>query len=156
MTLKRLSAVLMVGCFWFAEPLQAQASQTCVAEVTVNDHLHFKPEQIDIPASCEQFTVVLKHEGRLPKVASPRNWVLTAAKDANAVARDASAAGQDNGWVMPEDERVLVASPIVGRQQSASIEIPLEVLAPDQTYVYLCTVPGFSPTMRGQLRMQSH
>ncbi len=155
MTVKRLSAVLMVGCFWLAEPLRAEASQACVAEVTVNDHLYFKPEQIDIPASCDQFTVLLKHEGRLPKVASPRNWVLTDAKAADAVARDASVAGQDNGWVIPGDERVLAASPVVGREQSASIQIPVTRLTPDQAYVYLCTVPGFSPTMRGQLRVQS-
>jgi azurin len=132
----------------------AQIPEACTTVVTVNDHLYFKPDQIEIPSQCDQFTVVLQHEGRLPKIASPRNWVLTSARDANVVARDASAAGASQDWVTPNDPRVLAHSAVIGRQEAVSISVPVQDLMPGEPYVYLCTIPGFSPTMRGQLILQ--
>ena len=123
----------------------------CSASVQVDDTLRFSPAQIEVPASCAQFTVLLSHQGRLPKVASPRNWVLTKTEDADGVARDAELAGKNNGWVKPGDARVLATSTVIGRGETVRIEVDVAGLAAGVPYTYLSTIPGFSPVLRGTL-----
>lgn len=137
----------------------AQAQQpepkpdACQVQVKVDDTVRFNPEQIEVPTLCEQFTVLLTHVGRLPKVATPRNWVLTKAEDANAVARDAELAGAVNNWIKPNDERVLAASSVIGRGETVRVDVAVRDLMPDLQYTYLSTIPGFSPVLRGTLTL---
>ena len=128
----------------------------CEVQVQVDDSLRFAPARIEVPASCDQFTVLLTHIGRLPKVASPRNWVLTKTELADAVARDAERAGAVNNWIQPEDERVLAASSVVGRGETVRVVIPVKRLAHGVSYTYLSTIPGFSPVLRGTLSVTPH
>lgn len=123
----------------------------CQVQVKVDDTTRFNPEQIAVPTTCKQFTVLLTHEGRLPKLATPRNWVLTKAEDANAVARDAELAGAANNWIKPNDERVLAASSVVGRGETVRVGVAMRDLMPGVQYTYLSTIPGFSPVLRGTL-----
>ena len=146
-----------LGLLTFAAHAQAAAvdepTTSCELTVRVDDTLRFRPDAIEIPSSCRDFTVTLQHVGRLPAVASPRNWVLVKADDADAVARTGAAAGQAQGYVDVNDDRVLVASAVIGRDQSVQIQIPVSQLEADQAYTYLSTIPGFSPAMRGTLRV---
>ncbi len=148
---------LALGLAAFAAHAQALAvdepATVCESTVRVDDTLRFRPDTIEIPSSCRDFTVTLQHVGRLPAVASPRNWVLVKAGDADAVARTGAAAGQAQGYVDVNDDRVLVASAVIGRDQSVQVQIPVSQLEPDQAYTYLSTIPGFSPAMRGTLRV---
>jgi azurin len=121
--------------------------------IRVNDTLQFKPDRIEVPNQCEQFTVILRHEGRLPKVASPRNWVLTEQRHADAVARDAAQTSVLTDWVNPNDPRVLAHSSVIGRDQSVRVDVPIGLLKPGVSYVYLSTIPGFSPLLRGTLTL---
>ncbi|UOD50579.1 plastocyanin/azurin family copper-binding protein [Orrella daihaiensis] len=129
----------------------ARQSPVCHASVRVDDSLNFDPAHINVPSTCKQFAVFLSHVGRLPKVASPRNWVLTTAADVDAVARDAELAGATNHWVMPGDSRVLVASSVIGRGEAVRIDLPVQMLVDAVDYVFLSTIPGFSPVLRGSL-----
>lgn len=151
-----LSGMLLLANVATAQSVQGVADLdadpgTCSAVVTVDDTLHFKPSVIEVPAECEQFTVLLRHMGRLPMVATPRNWVLTGATHADGVARDAELAGAANNWIKPGDERVLAASAVIGRGQTVRVDIPIDVLVPGKSYIYLSTIPGFSPVLRGTL-----
>lgn len=129
------------------------AAQTsdCSVDVQVDDTWRFSPMQIDVPASCASFSVLLSHKGRLPKIASPRNWVLIKAEHANGVARDAEIAGAANNWIKPADERVLAASGVIGRGQSVRVQIDMTKLDAGTSYTYMSTIPGFSPVLRGTL-----
>lgn len=134
-----------------SEPVPTPTPDTCQIQIKVDDTLRFDPAQIEVPAACERFTVLLSHVGRLPKVASPRNWVLTKTEDANAVARDAELAGVATSWVKLGDARVLAASTVIGRGETVRVDVPVAALAPGVQYTYLSTIPGFSPILRGTL-----
>jgi len=104
-----------------------------------------------VPDGCKEFDVLLRHVGRLPKVATPRNWVLTRQEDANGVASDAELAGAKHDWLKPNDMRVLAASSVIGRGEAVRVSIPIKELVPGVQYTYLSTIPGFSPVLRGTL-----
>ena len=144
--------LLAVPCLTIAQTAAPVAPVvTCEESVRVDDTLRFKPDVIEIPAQCTEFKVVLRHVGRLPLVASPRNWVLVKTEDADAVARDAIEAGAANNFVVPGDERVLASSEVIGRDEKAEINLPVQALSPGEIYTFLSTIPGFSPALRGSL-----
>src|SRR5690606_19065048 len=68
---------------------------TCNVDIEGNDAMQFNKASIAVPASCKQFTVKLKHAGKLPKAAMGHNWVLSKAADVQAVANDGIPAGPD-------------------------------------------------------------
>ena len=154
--MKILLSSLLTLSFVLVVPSEIIAAQErpCQAIMRVDDSLRFKPATIVVPATCAQFTVVLRHVGRLPKVASPRNWVLVKASDADAVARAGGAAGPEHDYVKPGDARVLAKSMIIGRDEMTKIEVPVDLLEPGEAYTYLSTIPGFSPALRGSLTVQ--
>lgn len=139
-----------------AVPAFAQVSDDpCRVVVRADDKLYFRPAQIEVPSRCEQLTVVFRHDGWLPKSATPRNWVLTKTTDANAVASDGYLAGKDAGWLKPDDARVIAHSAVIGRDESVQIVLDVDRLEAGTDYTYLCTIPGFSPVMRGTLKLQA-
>lgn len=154
--MKILLSSLLTLSFVLVAPLQSGAAQErpCQVIMRVDDSLRFKPATIEVPATCGEFKVVLRHVGRLPKVASPRNWVLVKASDADAVARAGGAAGPEHDYVKPGDARVLAKSLVIGRDEMTKIEVPVDLLEPGETYTYLSTIPGFSPALRGSLTVQ--
>jgi len=154
--MKILLSSLLTLSFVFAVPLQSSAAQErpCQVIMRVDDALRFKPASIEVPATCAEFKVVLRHVGRLPKVASQRNWVLVKARDADAVAHTGGAAGPEHDYVKPGDSRVLAKSLVIGRDEMTEIDVPVDSLVPGETYTYLSTIPGFSPALRGSLTVQ--
>lgn len=127
------------------------ADTACEVTVRVDDSLKFRPDTIEVPAKCQQFRVTLRHVGRLPRVASARNWVLVKAADADGVARTGGLAGADAGYVDTADGRVLASSAVIGRDEVTTVDVPVVMLEPGQTYTFLSTIPGFSPALRGVL-----
>ncbi len=146
--LHRITFVLALLAVLVASPAVAQAD-ACRVIVRVSDNLYFKPAEIQVPQHCEQLTVVLRHDGWLPKSATPRNWVLTRAADANAVASEGYLAGKDAGWLKPGDPRVIAHSAVIGRDEIEEVVVEIDSLEPQTPYTYLCTIPGLSPVMRG-------
>ena len=47
----------------------------CSVEISSNDAMQFDKTSISVPASCKQFTVKLKHSGKLAKNIMGHNWV---------------------------------------------------------------------------------
>lgn len=146
-----VGASMMISTAWGQTAQSINPNVTCSAKVQVDDTLRFSPPKLEVPMACEQFTVLLSHVGRLPKVASPRNWVLTTQAAADAVARDAELAGAANGWVKPDDEQVLAASSVIGSGETVRVQFEVAKLQPEVQYTYLSTIPGFSPVLRGTL-----
>lgn len=127
----------------------------CRVVVRATDKLYFTPTHIEVPRQCEQLTVVFRHDGWLPKAATPRNWVLTKTTDANAVASDGFVAGKEAGWLKANDPRVIAHSAVIGRDEVEQVLLDTDALEPGIQYTYLCTIPGFSPVMRGTLSLQA-
>src|SRR6218665_695508 len=91
---------------------------TCNADIEGNDAMQFNKTSIAVPASCKQFTVKLKHAGKLPKTAMGHNWVLSKAADMQAVANDGMPAGPDKSYLKPGDARVIAHTKLIGGGES--------------------------------------
>lgn len=129
----------------------AQAEPACEVRIQASDALEFDIRAITVPDNCATLTVELVHTGVLPKAATGHNWVLTTYREAEQVARDAYRAGQKQGWIKPDDKRIIASTPIIGRGETATVTIDLSQLDRNTRYAFLCTVGGHSPRMRGTL-----
>lgn len=125
----------------------------CSAVIEADDAMRFNPDKIDVPKSCAQFTVQLKHTGRLPKAAMGHNWVLVKQSDINGVGRTGMAAGEALDFIDPTDSRVIAHTAIIGAGEASSVTFPVNKLQQGVRYSFLCTFAGHSPIMQGTLTL---
>jgi azurin len=125
----------------------------CNIKVEADDAMRFNPAQIEVPKTCETFTVKLTHTGRLPKLAMGHNWVLVKQSDFNGVARTAMEAGEALDFIDPTDKRVIAHTSLLGSGESASVSFPVRSLQAGESYSFLCTFAGHSPIMQGTLKL---
>lgn len=158
--MKILKALFTVTLAGLASQAMAQAgsesgsTQACSATIEADDAYHFIPLHIDIPDTCKDFTVTLKHVGRLPKAAMGHNWVLTRKADMEPVAKDGILAGATNNYVMPNDQRVIAHTEVIGGGETTSIKFSVALLKPNESYVFFCSFGGHSPLMRGTVALR--
>ena len=149
MTVMRNVAVALVLLAALAVPRFAHAADPCQLEITGNDQMQYDKQTLSVPTSCTQVTVTLQHSGKLPREAMGHNWVLVNAADFNAVASAGMGAGLANGYVQPDDKRVIAHTKTIGGGQSTSVTFATSGLKPGGDYRYLCTFPGHNALMRG-------
>ena len=136
----------------FAIPSIA-AAQSCEATIEGNDAIRFSLSQIAVPAQCPQFTVHLRHVGKLPKLAMGHNWVLTRKDDMPGVMKEAMAAGAARDYLDPADTRILAHTPAIGGGQQTSVTFPTNRLKPDEEYVFFCSYGAHHVLMQGLLQV---
>ncbi|MEF7615527.1 azurin [Aquincola sp. MAHUQ-54] len=130
----------------------AMAAQ-CDVEIGGNDAMQFDKSSIAVPASCKQFTVKLKHTGKLPKAAMGHNWVLSKTADVQGVAADGIPAGADKAYVKPGDARVIAHTKVIGGGETDSVSFDVAKLKAGESYTYFCSFPGHSGIMKGTLTL---
>ncbi len=133
-------------------PLAAHADP-CKVEIAGNDLLQYDKQELNVPASCKEVTVTLRHSGRQPREAMGHNWVLVDAADYKAVASAASSAGLAHDYVAPGDKRVIAHTRVIGGGESTSVTFPGTLLRKGAAYRYLCTFPGHSTLMHGVFKV---
>lgn len=143
-----VALVLLTG---FASPLWAQE---CAVTVESNDAMQYDTDRIEIPKSCSEFTVTLKHVGQLPEAVMGHNIVVTTAEDMQAVNTDGIKAGLENDYVKPDDERVIAHSEIIGGGESTEMTIPVSELQEGGSYMFFCSFPGHATVMKGEVVLQ--
>jgi azurin len=126
---------------------------TCEAEIESNDAMQFNKSSMNVPQSCKEFTLKLKHVGKLPRAVMGHNWVLTRTADMQGAASDGMAAGADQQFVKPNDARVIAFTKVVGGGESASVTFPASKLKAGENYTYFCSFPGHSAIMKGSLKL---
>ncbi len=132
----------------------AASAAQCDVEIEGNDAMKFNKSSIDVPASCKQFTVKLKHVGKLPKAAMGHNWVLTKAADLQGVATDGIPAGVDKGYIKPGDARVIAMTKLIGGGETDSVTFDVAKLKAGDSYAFFCSFPGHSSLMKGTLAVK--
>ena len=126
---------------------------TCDVEIESNDAMQFNKNSVAVPANCKQFTVKLKHVGKLPKAAMGHNWVLTKAADAQGVATDGIPAGLDKAYVKAGDTRVIAHTKVIGGGESDAVSVDVAKLKAGESYAWFCSFPGHSAIMKGTLTL---
>ena len=127
----------------------------CAVTVESNDAMQFNTSNVVIPASCDEFTVTLKHTGQLPKQSMGHNWVMTTKADGQAVATDGMSAGLANNYIKPNDERVIGATEIIGGGEETSTTFSVKGLSKDEDYMFFCSFPGHIGIMQGTVTLES-
>ena len=148
--LKRLlfcASTLLVSQFSLADE--------CSTTIESNDAMQYNKSELVIPATCEDFTVTLKHTGNLPKQAMGHNWVMTKEDDAQPVATAGISAGMENNYIKPDDERVIAATDIIGGGESTSTTFSVKGLNKSDAYLFFCSFPGHIGIMKGTVTFES-
>ncbi|HEY0178112.1 MAG TPA: azurin [Dokdonella sp.] len=141
----------------FALGLLAGASSAlaadCSAELEGNDMMQYNKNEIDVPKSCKEFTINLKHPGSLAKAMMGHNVVIAKSADVQAIASDGSGAGLDADYVKPGDTRVVAHSKVIGAGETTSVTFPIAKIEGDD-YAFFCSFPGHYSIMKGTLKLQ--
>ena len=72
------------------------ASGDCKATIDSDDAMKYDPKEITVPSSCKQFSITLKHNGKMPAAAMGHNVVIAKTADKDGVLADGAAAKIEN------------------------------------------------------------
>ena len=122
----------------------AASSDQCSFNLEGNDAMQYNVKNIDVPKSCAEFTINLKHVGTMPVAAMGHNVVIAKTSDMNGEAADGAMDQHDH--VKAGDTRVVAHSGMVGGGQTTSVTFDLSKLAYG-SYSFFCTFPGHSAMM---------
>jgi len=125
----------------------------CEVTVDSTDQMTFDQKDITVSKSCKAFKVTLTHSGTLPVQVMGHNWVLSKAADLRGVASDGMSAGADEGYLKPEDERVIAHTRLIGAGEQDTITFDASALDPAGQYSFFCTFPGHTSMMQGTLKL---
>lgn len=125
----------------------------CSVDIAGNDQMQFDKKEITVSKSCKQFTVNLKHPGKLARNVMGHNWVLTKQADMQGAVNDGMAAGLGNNYVKKDDARVIAHTKVIGGGETDSVTFDVSKLAAGQDYAYFCSFPGHFALMKGVLKL---
>jgi azurin len=145
--IRRLSAFALLALA--AAP--SWAASNCSATIEGNDAMQFNRKSIVVPNTCKQFTINLKHVGKLPKAAMGHNLVVSSIADEPGIVADGARAGIGDNYLKPGDSRVIAHTKIVGGGESDSATFKVDALKPGQDYAFFCSFPGHAALMKGTL-----
>ncbi|GAB1407645.1 azurin [Thermomonas brevis] len=131
----------------------AAMAATCSVDIEGNDAMKFNVANIDVSRSCKDFTINLKHTGKLPKAAMGHNVVIAATSDIKGVDADGIKAGAAKDYIKPGDTRVIAHSPLVGGGESTKVTFAVSKLGAGP-YSFFCSFPGHSTLMKGTITLK--
>jgi azurin len=132
----------------------AAFADDCATEIEGNDLRVFNKESIAVPAACKEFTVTLKHVGKMSKADMGHNWVLTKAADMKAVLREGQAAGLARDYLNAADAKIIAHTRLIGGGESDAVTWAVSKLTAGESYVYFCSYPGHGVIMSGTLTVR--
>lgn len=131
----------------------SSAFAACSIDIEGNDAMQFNLSTIEVAKTCKDFTVNLKHPGKLDKAMMGHNWVLSKTADLQAVAMDGMSAGVEASYVKVGDPRVIAFTKVIGAGETTSVTFPVSKLAADGDYAFFCSFPGHWAIMKGTLKL---
>lgn len=133
------------------EPV-AVASPDCTTVIVSDDAMKFDIKEISIKSSCKQYTITLKHVGKMPVAAMGHNVVIAKTADKDAVLKDGAEVAIENNYVKPNDERVVAHTKLIGGGQEDSITFDTFKFNKGEAYEYFCSFPGHYAMMNGKIK----
>ena len=130
------------------------ASGDCKVTIDSDDAMKYDPKEITVPSSCKQFSITLKHNGKMPAAAMGHNVVIAKTADKDGVLADGAAAKIENNFVKPNDERVVAHTKLIGGGQEDTLTFDVSKLAAGEVYEYFCSFPGHYAMMNGKLTVK--
>ena len=135
--------------------LLASSSAFAACSITIdgNDAMQFDTKSIEVPKSCEAFTVNLTHSGKLARNVMGHNWVLARTRDVQGIANDGMAVGLVHNYLRPDDNRVIAHTSVIGGGKETSVTFAVNQLDAGGDYTFFCSFPGHWSVMKGTLTL---
>ena len=124
----------------------------CATTIEGNDAMQYNADSITIPASCSQFTVNLKHVGKLAVNVMGHNFVVAKEADMAGINADGMAVAPEH--LKDGDARVVAHTKMIGGCESASVTFDVAKLKDGGPYKFFCSFPGHFALMQGSLQVQ--
>ena len=144
--------LMITAALLMALPLAAQAAD-CSIVLESNDTMKFNKTSIEVPKACKDFTINLKHTGKMAKNVMGHNVVVTKTADMAGVNTDGIKAGLPNDYVKPGDTRVIAHSKVIGGGETTSVKIPVAKLGAGPNS-FFCSFPGHAALMKGTITLK--
>ncbi len=141
--------LVILGFLLFTQ--QIFAADECSVELTGNDQMKYNLTEINVPKSCEEYTINLSHIGKMPRQSMGHNVVISKTADKMSVATDGIAAGLDNEYVKVGDDRVIAFSKVIGGGEKTSVTFKTADLQAGGDYSFFCSFPGHVALMSGKV-----
>ena len=146
--------LMITAALMMAAPLAAQAAE-CSVDLEGNDAMKFNKTSIEVPKACKDFTINLKHTGKMAKNVMGHNVVVAKSADMAGIDADGMKAGLAADYIKAADARVIAHSKVVGGGESTSVVIPVAKLsATGAPLSFFCSFPGHSGLMKGTLTLK--
>ena len=143
-------ALLLIG-----SASSAYAADACSVSLEGNDAMKFNAANIDVPKSCANFTINLKHAGKMAKNIMGHNVVVAKTADMAGIDSDGMKAGLAADYIKAGDSRVIAHSKVVGGGETTSISIPVARLsAAAAPLSFFCSFPGHASMMKGTVTLK--
>ena len=124
----------------------------CATTIEGNDAMQYNADSITIPASCSQFTVNLKHVGKLAVNVMGHNFVVAKEADMAGINADGMAVAPEH--LKDGDARVVAHTKMIGGGESASVTFDVAKIKDGGPYKFFCSFPGHLALMQGSLQVQ--
>lgn len=132
----------------------AQASDECEVSIEANDMMQFSTKTLSVPATCKDVKLTLHHTGKLPAQSMGHNVVIADTASLQAVGTSGMAAGLENNYVKPNDDRVYAFTKVTGGGESTSVTFSTEKMIPGGDYSFFCSFPGHWAIMQGKFEFK--
>jgi azurin len=123
----------------------------CATQIEGNDAMQFNVGSIVVPASCANFTINLKHAGKMPVAAMGHNVVIAKTSDMQGIEADGMGAGVASNFVKEGDARVVAHSKLVGGGEATSVTFAVSKIKDGGPYDFFCSFPGHATMMKGSI-----
>jgi azurin len=141
---------IMTSCILAASLIAGNAfAKTCDVSVDASDAMAYSTKSISV-AGCSEVKLTLKHTGKLPKAAMGHNLVIAAEANVKNAITTAMKAGPAKDYA-PEAKDIVAATKLLGGGESDTITFPTSKFKKGTKYKFLCTFPGHSSVMIGDV-----
>ena len=146
--------LMITAALLMAAPLAAQAAE-CSVDLEGNDAMKFNKTSIEVPKACKDFTINLKHAGKMAKNVMGHNVVIAKTADMHGIDADGIKAGAAADYVKAGDTRVIAHSKVIGGGETTSVSIPVaKLVAAGAPLSFFCSFPGHSALMKGTITLK--
>ena len=143
--------LMITAALMMAAPLAAQAAE-CSVDLEGNDAMKFNKTSIEVPKACKDFTINLKHTGKLAANVMGHNVVI--AKEADMAGIAADGAADPATHVKAGDTRAIAHSKVIGGGESTSVSFDVAKIKDGGPFKFFCSFPGHFALMQGSLQVQ--
>jgi len=127
-------------------PAPAASGEPVTLEIgSKGDALQYDKDTLEVPAGAK-VTLVMKNNAS-PGSGVYHNWVLVRSGTIDGVTADGIAAGEANGYLKPNDNRVIAHTALA--KEGETVRVTFDAPARG-TYDFVCTFPGHATLMRGK------